>query len=74
MTNTEMTYDEWYGEMPKSLHRLVKRTKVTPAEWQGLEYDHGVDNFDAIEAEIRAKTVDGRFDAYHGHSFTVGAW
>ena len=74
MTNAEMIYDEWYGEMPKGLHRLVKRTKVTPAEWYALEDEFGARGFFAIEAAIRAKTVDGRYSAFHGHSFTAGGW
>jgi hypothetical protein len=56
-----MVFDECYGEIPRSLHRAIRKYKVTPAQYYMLEDEFGATNFDTIEAWIKGNSPDGYF-------------
>ena len=59
-----MTFDEYYGELPKSTLRMIKRYNVSPADYTDLEYACGEGNFAAIEAAIQRFSTKGYFCSF----------
>ncbi len=60
MTLSSMTFDENYGELPKSTLRLIRKFNVTPAEYD-LMTQHMCYTFAEIEECILSRSVDGIF-------------
>lgn len=59
----KMIQNEWYGELPASLFRLVKRYNVSPSDYVDLEYFCNED-FDRMAKAIVACSRDGYFSSY----------
>lgn len=65
MNETKMTFHESYGRMPKSTLALIKRSNVSPADWDDMlarwGFAWGDENlpFDAIENHITVHIVNG---------------
>ena len=57
-----MTFHESYGELPESLLRLIKRTNVTPAEYDMMVLVMGW-SFDECAGHIIFNTVNGAYRA-----------
>ena len=60
--NTKTVYDEWYGEVPKSLHRLIKKHGVSPADFQTMEAE-GLSHAQMEDAIVRY-SVNGLFQIF----------
>ena len=59
----KMVFDEWYGELPAKLLRLVKKHNVSPADYQDLE-DLCENDFDLMAKAIVDCSQNGCFSSY----------
>lgn len=59
----KMVFNEWYGEIPVSLNRMLKKYNVSPADFQTLESYFG-DNWANIQDAIRDYSPKGYFNEF----------
>lgn len=62
MATDKMTYHEFYGSLPESLLRLIRKNNVTPAEFQEFEY-MGL-TFGEMETAILENSPNGYFNHF----------
>lgn len=55
-----MVFNEWYGEIPFTLNRTIKKYNVSPADYDNLRDQFGSD-FTAIEAFIKENSESGMY-------------
>lgn len=63
----KMVYNEWYGEIPFTLNRAIKKYNVSPSDYDMLVNDFGKD-FAVIEAKVKEWSLDGYFQ------YPIRAW
>lgn len=58
-----MLYNEWYGELPKTTLALIKRSNVSPMDYQDLldKFGRVGTHFPNVERFIRDHTVNGMY-------------
>ena len=64
----KMVYNEWYGEIPFTLNRTIKKFNVSPSDYDLLCEDFGRENHAVIEAKIKEWSPGGYYQ------MPVGAW
>lgn len=58
---SKMTFDEYYGDLPVSTHRLVKKYNVSPADYSMIVDILGVPTWKEIEEHILAHSEKGYY-------------
>lgn len=58
-----MVFNEYFGEIPVSLNRAIKKYNVSPADYWELE-DYFGENFGEILAAIKRGSPKGYYQSY----------
>lgn len=59
----KMIHNEWFGEIPYSLHLMLKKYNVSPADFYMMEGEYGGE-WHRYERAIIQNSCNSKFDTY----------